>query len=125
MLGRLWRFGLRFHLSLLLFGGSGLRVRIALAHLIHVISGLFIWRNVLIFRHRARTRIVRRERELIVFINFLELLQITHACFDVLFRIKAVGHAKHLCSGRHQLHQPLRAFRRHRLRVVIAFHFDH
>jgi len=50
--------------------------------------------------------------------------QVTHAGVDVLVRVKRVGYIQRFRRVRHELHQPLRALARNRMRVKIRFHLN-
>ena len=76
--------------------------------------------------HGARARVVRRERELlVVLVPVQQLAEVRDAGADVVGRVERVPHAVLPDRGRHQLHQPERAFRRARVRVERGFHLHH
>jgi len=95
------------------------------AHLIHVVLRLPVRRDPFVLVDCARPRIVCSQREPVVLVETLKVLQILDACFDILARIEAVVHAEHTGRRRSQLHQPFGTLGRNGIRIVIALHFDH
>ncbi len=97
---------------------------IILAYLVHVILRLRIRRDRLVFFHRSRPCVVRRQCQPVILIHALQVLEIFYATLDVLSWIETVTDAEHPRGGWSQLHQPLRAFRRHRIRVVVTLNVN-
>ena len=97
-----------------LAGGPGIRKRllsddlllVTRAHRRHVRPRLAIRRDAAIARHRARSRVVRREGKIEIAVERVEQLpEVPRPAEDVLAGIEHVADAEELRGGRHQLHQ--------------------
>ena len=89
------------------------------ANLLHVVTRFLEWRHLpAVAIDGVRAGVVGGERQLLVATVAVEQLpQVGTAAADVFRRVERVAHAQLLCRGRHQLHQPHRAFWRERARV--------
>src|SRR5579862_4883866 len=87
-------------------------------HLRHIRSRFGVWRNAVVLLHALRAGVVGGQRfHHIEVVFFQQLSQIPCPAIHVTCWIKRVRHSQARCRWRHQLHQPLRSFVRHSVRV--------